>query len=57
MELSVKPLIQNTERKNALSELREKIMLTKISVIVDEQNNIILMDYDKTHLSRHDMFA
>jgi hypothetical protein len=49
MVLTVKPLIQNTERKNALGELREQVASTKISVIADEQNNIISMDYDKTH--------
>ena len=51
MELTVKLLIPNTERKNALGELREQVASTKISVIADEQNNIISMDYDKTHLS------
>ena len=31
-------------------EYRKK-KITKISVIADEHNNIISMDYDKTHLS------
>ncbi len=44
---------------NYVNKLRkqEQVVSTKISVIVDEQNNIISIDYDKTHLSPNEIPA
>jgi hypothetical protein len=43
--------VSYANKSRRLGELREQVASTKISVIADEQNNIISMDYDKTHLS------